>query len=159
MKIAIVYTSVTGNTQELAEELFRLFKSKSVDVTMYRIDEFEPSHLRKYDGVAIGTYTWGNGEIPKEMWGLYQAFELQKKDITTAVFGTGDSFYPNFCGAVDQFRDMLYVNSHFVATLKVELTPQKTDLPRCLKLVELMMGRVNLVTGTARNFLFHNNVS
>jgi flavodoxin I len=148
MKIAIVYTSVTGNTQELAEELFRLLKSKSVDVTMYRIDEFEPSHLRKYDAVAIGTYTWGNGEIPKEMWGLYQAFELLKMDITTAVFGTGDSFYPNFCGAVDQFRDMLYVNSHFVATLKVELTPQKTDLPRCLKLVELMMGRVNLVTGT-----------
>jgi flavodoxin I len=153
MKVAIIYTSVTGNTKELAQELFRMFKHKSVDITNYRIEEFELSQLGQYDAVVIGTYTWGNGEIPKEMRELFLAFEcLEKKDIRTAVFGTGDSFYANFCGAVDQFRDMLYVNSRLVATLKVELTPQITDLQRCLKLVDLIVERIsqntNLVTGT-----------
>jgi flavodoxin I len=145
MKIAIVYTSVTGNTKELAEELFRIFKSKSVDVNISRIEEFELSLLEKVDAVAIGTYTWGNGEIPKEMQELFQAFEsIGKKTIRTAVFGTGDSFYPNFCGAVDQFRDMLYVHSNLVATLKVELTPQEQDIYRCRKLAELVVERVKI---------------
>lgn len=142
MKVAIIYSSVTGNTKELAKQLYRILLEKSADVSIFRIDRFHLSHLSKYDAVVIGTYTWGNGEIPKEMWDLYQAIELLNiKDITTAVFGTGDSFYPKFCGAVDQFRDMLYLHTSLAATLKVELLPQKQDIQRCHKLVESLLRR------------------
>jgi flavodoxin I len=145
MKVAIIYSSVTGNTKELAEELYQILLEEVVDVSIFRIEKFPLSLLCKYDVVMIGTYSWGNGEIPKEMWDLYQAFELRKtKDITTAVFGTGDSFYPKFCGAVDQFRDMLYVHTSLVATLKVELLPQKQDLQRCRKLVETLLRRASI---------------
>nr|WP_254782443.1 flavodoxin domain-containing protein [Bacillus sp. OK048] len=144
MKVAIIYSSVTGNTKELAEELYQILLEEVTDVSIFRIEKFPLSHLGKFDAVMIGTYTWGNGEIPKEMWDLYQAFELlNKKDITTAVFGTGDSFYPKFCGAVDQFRDMLYVHTSLAATLKVELLPQKQDLQRCRKLVETLLRRAD----------------
>lgn len=137
LKIAIVYTSVTGNTKELAEEIYRIHLRKSLDIDIYRIEEFQLSYLIQYDAVVIGTYTWGNGEIPKEMWPLYQAFEsLNKKSVTTAVFGTGDSFYPKYCGAVNMFRDMLYVHTNLAATLKVELMPQEQDVYRCHKFVK-----------------------
>jgi flavodoxin I len=137
MKLAIVYTSVTGNTKELAEEIYRISLRKSLDTDMYRIEEFQESYLLQYDAIVIGTYTWGNGEIPKEMWRLYHMFEsLKRKDMTTAVFGTGDSFYPEYCGAVDGFRDMLFVHTNLAATLKVELMPQQQDIDRCQKFVE-----------------------
>lgn len=140
MNVAIIYTSITGNTEAVAEELFRIFQTKSVEVSMDRIEEFQFSKLSQYDAIVIGTYTWGNGEIPKEMYKLYQAIEiLEKKELITAVFGTGDSFYPQYCGAVDQFRDMLYVHTRLAATLKVELTPQNKDVYRCQMFVESMI--------------------
>ncbi|WP_238579219.1 flavodoxin domain-containing protein [Neobacillus niacini] len=145
MKVAIVYASVSGNTKELAEELYQILLTKSVHLSIYSIEEFSLADLCQYNAVAIGTYTWGNGEIPKEMRRLYQAFEsLNRKEITTAVFGTGDSFYPMFCGAVDQFRDMLYVHTNLAATLKVELRPQEQDFHRCDKFAEALLLRASM---------------
>lgn len=143
MKVVIIYTTITGNTKELAEEIFRIFCRQSVDISIYRIDEFSVSHLHDYDVVIFGTYTWGTGNIPKEMRTLYREFEeLERKGMITAVFGTGDSCYPNYCGAVDLFRDMLYVHTILAATLKVELTPQRQDLHRCQKFVESIVKRM-----------------
>lgn len=143
--VAIVYTSVSGNTKELAEVIYRILLTSSVEADIYRIDEFSLSDLLHYDVVVIGTYTWGNGDIPKEMRPLYNAVEsTSRKDMTTAVFGTGDSFYPMFCGAVDQFRDMLYVHTNLAATLKVELRPQSQDLQRCEKFVEALLMRARM---------------
>jgi flavodoxin I len=140
MRLAIIYTSITGNTEAVADELYRLFHTNSVDITMYRVEEFDITNLYQFDAIAIGTYTWGNGEIPMEMQGLYYEFEsLCKKDMITAVFGTGDSFYPNYCGAVDRFRDMLYVHTNLAATLKVELSPQNQDVYRFQRFVESMI--------------------
>src|SRR3954452_22460498 len=84
MKIAIVYSSVTGNTKELAEMIYRNFIGRSVDVLIYTIEDFSLEFLNIFDAIAIGTYTWGEGEIPKEMWKLYQGFEeLYNKDLVT----------------------------------------------------------------------------
>ena len=142
MKLAIVYTSVTGNTKELAEEIYRCFRKKSIDTTMYSIDEFQEP-LTQFNAVVIGTYTWGNGEIPKEMRKLFEAFEAHAcKEITTAVFGTGDSCYPHYCGAVDLFRDMLYVHTNLAATLKVELRLQPNDRGRCQRFAESILNRM-----------------
>ncbi|RFU67521.1 flavodoxin [Peribacillus saganii] len=145
MKAAIVYTSITGNTRELAENLYQIFLERSVETAIFRIEEFPISLLTQYQAIAIGTYTWGNGEIPKEMLQLYKEVQsLNRKDITTAVFGTGDSFFPNFCGAVDLFRDMLYVHTNLAVTLKVELLPQTQDAPRSQKFVDLMLKRARI---------------
>ncbi|NWQ40526.1 flavodoxin domain-containing protein [Bacillus sp. EB106-08-02-XG196] len=145
MSVAIIYASVSGNTKELAEELYQILLGMSVNISIYSINEFSLEDLSQYKAVVIGTYTWGNGEIPMEMRQLYQAFEsIKRKDITTAVFGTGDSFYPMFCGAVDQFRDMLYVHTNLAATLKVELLPQEQDIKRCRKFVEILLLRASM---------------
>jgi len=145
MKVVIIYTSVTGNTKELAEVMYRSFLNQAVDIVVFRIEEFPLSCLRDFDALAIGTYTWGNGEIPKEMHELYHAIEdSTRKNIITAVFGTGDSFYSSYCGAVDLFRDMLYVHTNLAATLKVELLPQIQDLHRCEKFVESIVNRVRM---------------
>ena len=141
-RLAIVYSSVTGNTEKLAEMVQEAAQNQGITIEVYPVDEFPLSQLHWLDVVMIGTYTWGNGEIPEEMHSLYQAIEkLGRKELRTAVFGTGDSFFAEFCGAVDRFRDMLYVKTQLVATLKVELTPQPSDEARCEKLIELMRSQ------------------
>ncbi|AIM15200.1 MULTISPECIES: flavodoxin domain-containing protein [Neobacillus] len=143
MKIAIVYTSKTGNTEELVYLIRDIFIQRKVEVMVYRVEQFQDMAIDQFDAMIVATYTWGNGEIPYEMMNLYHAFETQNvKHVVTGVAGTGDSGYEQFCGAVDQLRDMLYVHTTLAATLKIEITPQSEDIKRCKKFVDLLLERV-----------------
>lgn len=145
-KVAVVYCSNTGNTKDLVKILFMFLKEYPIDVSLHQIDQFPLPFLNQYDAIIIGTYTWGNGEIPQKMKRIYHEFELQDvKNVVTGVAGTGDSFYPEFCGAVDKFRDMLFVHTNLTVTLKVELTPQLQDIQRCQSFVEKLMDRVGII--------------
>lgn len=140
MKAAIIYSSITGNTVTLAEAIELEMRQNKIDVDLIPINELDYQQLSCYDTIVIGTYTWGTGDLPPEMDELF--FTIETRDfqhVTTGVFGTGDSFYPYFCGAVDLFRDMLYVHTNLAVTLKVELLPQSEDLAKvktfCQRLV------------------------
>ena len=137
-KAALIYSSVTGNTEEVVRKLTNVWNHRA-PLDVYPVKDFCIQTLNEYDAIMIGTYTWGDGEIPQEMQPLYEAFETQEvKHIRTAVFGTGDSFYPNFCGAVDKFRDMLFVQTTLLATLKIELAPQSSDEKRIEKFATII---------------------
>ena len=145
MNLAIVYTSKTGNTEELVHFIRDLFFEKKIEVRLFRMDHFPIQEITTFDAIIIGTYTWGDGEIPKEMLVLYRAFEIQDVNhVVTGVVGTGDSFYPKFCGAVDAFRDMLYVHSHLAVTLKIEITLQTQDLERCQRFVDIFIKNLKM---------------
>lgn len=147
MKAAIIYTSVTGNTSTLAEIIGEKMSKHNIETELIPVDEFQPERLHDYDIVTVGTYSWDNGDLPMEMEEVFEAFEDQEvKHITTGVFGTGDSFYPYYCGAVDIFRDMLYVHTNLAVTLKVELTPQEEDLHRCEKFCDRLLSEFAVVS-------------
>ncbi|MBT2696490.1 flavodoxin domain-containing protein [Bacillus sp. ISL-40] len=148
MKIAIVYSSKTGNTEELAERICQLFLKKNVMVSLFRIEQFRVRDLSQFAAIVIGTYTWGNGEIPQEMMEIYRAFETQDvKKVRTGVIGTGDSGYPKFCGAVDEFKDMLYVHTNLIATLKIEVSLQMKDIDRCSRFVTIFLDQLSRKQG------------
>ncbi|MGJ7909935.1 flavodoxin domain-containing protein [Neobacillus sp. LXY-1] len=146
MSIAIIYSSRTGNTQELATVMKQLFQLQGVMADCLPVNGLPLSTIKAYTGIIVGTYTWGDGEIPPEMVPLYHAFENQEvAHLTTGVIGTGDSFYPHFCGAVDAFRDMLYVHTSLAVTLKVELSPQLSDMEKCRRFVGLFLEKYEKV--------------
>ena len=148
MKVAIVYTSITGNTEEAAKIIHNYMRIYTSECYVYQVEHFPFYKLESFDAIIIGTYTWGNGEIPYEMIQLYHAFEnSHTKEIVTGVFGTGDQFYPKFCGAVDEFRDMLFVQSTLAATLKIELMPQRIDEHRFGRFAQVVTERVNSQKG------------
>ena len=143
-KIAMVYSSVTGNTEALVQVIAKQFMSYGLKLDIYRVETFDLEKIADYNAMVIGTYTWGNGEIPKEMMPLYQAFERAgREQLVTGVVGTGDRFYPHFCGAVDEFRDMLFVYTTLAVTLKVELTPESKDIAKCEKFAEIILDRMH----------------
>ena len=145
MKIAFVYTSKTGNTEELVFYIRDLFLENNITVDLFRVEDFPIQDLTSFDAIIIGTYTWGDGEIPVEMTALYRTFESEDVGhIVTGAVGTGDSFYPQFCGAIDAFRDMLYVHSRLAATLKIEVALQTKDLERCRRFVDIIWNKFEI---------------
>jgi len=137
MKVGIVYTSVTGNTENLAKLLADAFRKQSNDVFLYKIEVFNVEWVNQFDVFVIGTYTWGRGEIPNNMKALYQNFQTTKyPNLITGIFGTGDRFFPQFCGAVDRFRDLLKHQTRLAVTLKVEFFPQYQDKMKCVLFVK-----------------------
>jgi flavodoxin I len=134
MRTAIVYHSAGGNTKALAE----VIASYLPEAKIFKVAEFDPTTLSNYDGLIIGTYTWSDGDLPAKMISFYE--ELEANDIShlvTGVFGTGETNYHHFCGAVNQFRDMLYVHSSLAVTLKIEQMYQAADLPRIEKFTDI----------------------
>ena len=146
MRAAIIYSSVTGNTSYIAETIQENMEKRNVPTDLIPVDEFNPERLYDYDIVAIGTYTWANGEIPIEMEEVYDAFETESlQHLVTGVFGSGDSFFAHYCGAVDLFRDMLYVHTNLAVTLKIELMPQGPDLVKCEKFCDRLLHETLVV--------------
>ncbi|MFD1849813.1 flavodoxin domain-containing protein [Oceanobacillus bengalensis] len=141
MRVGIVYTSVTGNTEGVAKLLEEQFKRQDCEVFVYPVEEFSFQWIHHYDVFVIGTYTWGKADIPKEMHLLFEWMKKHEQPhLVTGVFGTGDRFFSHFCAAVDKFRDVLYQNTRLAVTLKVELFPQAQDKKKCVTFVEKCVG-------------------
>ncbi|MTD31987.1 flavodoxin domain-containing protein [Planomicrobium sp. YIM 101495] len=130
-RIAVIYISVSGHTAQLALQMAGALEHYG-RVEIHEVCSMPVALLREVDILAVGTYTWDSGELPKGMEEVYEDIEqLGRKELVTIAFGTGDRFYPNFCGGVDLLRDMLYVQTTLAAVLKVELAPQPKDKERC----------------------------
>ncbi|WP_244094315.1 flavodoxin domain-containing protein [Jeotgalibacillus salarius] len=139
----IVYASRTGNTEQLAWLIQKELGRNGLAADYTRIEDFDLNQLSFYQACIVVTYTWGTGDVPKEMVSLYEAFERKEvSEMVTAIAGTGDQCYAHFCGAVDRFRDMLYVHSNLAVTLKVELSPQRSDGEKCGMFVKKVVERL-----------------
>ncbi|KZR57540.1 hypothetical protein A3781_19810 [Bacillus badius] len=105
--------------------------------------EFDVNDLAAYDGLILGTYTWGDGDLPARVDNfLLNLKQVDTSHLVTAVFGTGETNYREFCGGVDILRDYLKDTSNLAVTLKVEQLYQDTDLPRIDKFCELFNKRL-----------------
>lgn len=123
MKMAIVYATMSGNTEELAEAIADHSEGKGFTCTFIRAGDL-PVSFREYDLVLFGTYTWGNGELPAAMRKTLRHVLIDNDTGITkaAVFGTGDETFPKYCRAVDEIEYHLSKNGVNVIAegLKIE---------------------------------------
>ena len=131
-KIVILPYSMTGNTRAVAD-LLRDLSGDDMAMIHPNPDHKAVSELiRTADILMIGTYSWGNGEIPEGFLPILEAVKSHAEPgLITGVFGTGDSFYPDFCGAVDRLAEGLHDPCFVAERLKIELMPQPSDIERC----------------------------
>jgi flavodoxin I len=133
--ILIAYASMSGNTEDIANILKNTLNTFPHDVAMKELEEITPEELADYDGILIGCYTWGDGDLPYEAEDFYddlEGFDLSGKKA--AVFGSGDTDYPKFCEAVRIFEERLVECGAEIAQegLKIELSPETDeDVEKC----------------------------
>lgn len=143
-KILIVYASQTGNTELMAESIEAFLEQHNVDVTTktFDFDPIDVEELAAYDAVMVGTHTWDDGDLPYEVEDFYEELEdVNIENHLFAVFGSCDSFYETYGGAIDLMAERLEeLGATVVAPmLKVDLEPNKDDIAACEHLAEQLL--------------------
>jgi flavodoxin I len=134
----MVYASMTGNTEEMANAIAEGIRESGGDLEIKDIfDNPSASMLEKYDGILLGAYTWGDGDLPDEFLDFYD--ELDQIDLSgkkAVIFGSGDTLYDQFCGAVDILIDKLKERGAEIVLegLKVDTNPAPEDIEECKQL-------------------------
>ncbi|SMO95941.1 flavodoxin [Melghirimyces algeriensis] len=132
-KVLLIYSSMTGNTEEMAEAIAEGVKERA-SLEVKDVLEAEATEMIDYDGLLLGAYTWGDGELPDEFLDFYDDMEeLDLRNKKAAVFGSCDSSYPHFGAAVDILIETLQACGAEVVLpgLKVELSPTDEQITEC----------------------------
>ncbi|SDK47320.1 flavodoxin [Sediminibacillus albus] len=140
-KVILLFCSMSGNTEEIAEIMEETISKHGLDVLKFQIDidDVSAADLLDYDAILFGTYTWGDGDIPYEAEDFYDDMaDVDLTDKVVALFGSCDSMYPNYGGAIDSFAERFKERGAMTVlyNLKVELTPEQNDIKRCQSFAE-----------------------
>src|SRR5699024_8649813 len=134
--VLLMYASMTGNTELMAEIIVEYIEKRGVniDTRTFHFDPIDVEGLADYDAMLIGTHTWYDGDLSYEVEDFYE--ELDDVDISgmlCGVFGSGDSFYDSYGGAVDiMWKHLQELGATLVPQrLKVDLQPDQEDVCSC----------------------------
>ena len=100
----IVFASMTGNTEEIADIVADKLKELGLEVDIDECTTVDAEEFLEADIAIVASYTYGDGELPDEIVDFYE--DLASLDLTGKIYGvvgSGDTFYDEFCKAVDDF--------------------------------------------------------
>ncbi len=93
-KIAVVYWSGTGNTEQMASAVLEGAKEKGADAVLFTSAEFDASMLNTYDAVAFGCPAMGAEVLEEDefqpMWDACEGALGGKKVVLFGSYGWGD---------------------------------------------------------------------
>lgn len=106
MKAQIVFASMTGNNEDMAEILEDNLLQAGLDVTTTDISFADASSFLESDLCVVVTYTYGEGVMTDELKDFYdQLLTLNLTGKKFAVMGSGDRTYKDhFCENVNDFE-------------------------------------------------------
>ncbi|MFT8339576.1 flavodoxin [Schleiferilactobacillus harbinensis] len=142
----IVYASMTGNDEEIADILEEAFENLDVDVDVSEISQTDAAEFEDYDIDIIVTYTYGDGELPDEAVDFFE--DLQEEDLSGKIFGcagSGDTFYDDFAKSVDDCAAALK-NTGAVAgapVVKSHLAPEEDDITALQAFAKQLLATYN----------------
>lgn len=146
-KILLLYASTTGNTELITEAIAEqlIFHQHEVQIKSFDFDPIDVEEVLHYDAVLIGTHTWDDGELPYEVEDFYD--DLEDINITGrifGVFGSADSFYNTYGGAIDLIADHAQSLGAEVLPnrLKIELEPDNEDIILCQQFADIVCVRL-----------------
>ena len=126
MKILMVGFSKTGNTYMFMDYLKQF--NNNIKTYKFNIKDEVNFDVSNYDLIIVGTNTWGDGKIPPncKRFIIDNALKYKKDWI---IFGTGNSIFANFCGAVDGICKILKdTDNNILHTFKYEQRFIEEDL-------------------------------
>jgi len=107
MKVGVIYSTTTGNTETVAGYVAAEVGGEAVDIA-----DCTPDGLMAFDGLLVGAPTWHTGADEERsgtawdefLYGDLTSMALDGKPV--AVFGVGDSsgYSDNFCDAMDELK-------------------------------------------------------
>lgn len=147
-KVLVLYTSLTGNTEVMAEAVLNQLDRYENHVVSksFAEDALETEELLDYDAILIGIYTWVDGDLPFEVEDFYE--ELEDLDLTGKVcgtFGSADSEYEQYGTATEMLYDILEEQGATMIQDKiiVDLEPDDSEIERCRKMADTSIDMIS----------------
>lgn len=142
-RILVAYASMTGNTELMAEAITDqlLDFGHEAEMKSFDFDPVDIEDISDYDAVIVGTHTWDDGALPYEIEDFYDDLEdVNIEGKICAVFGSADSYYDSYGGAVDLVAERIkgLGGALLPWRFKVELEPDKQDIVHCQEFAEMV---------------------
>ncbi|MFS1663854.1 flavodoxin [Streptococcus sp. zg-JUN1979] len=129
----IIYASMTGNTEEIADIVGQKLEELGHDVEVEECTTVDASDFEDCDIAIVATYTYGDGDLPDEIVDFYEDLaDLDLSDKIYGVVGSGDTFYDYFCKAVDDFEEQFGLTGakKGADSVKVDLAAEDEDIEK-----------------------------
>ena len=142
--VKIVYASMTGNTEEIADIVGNKFEELGHTVEVDECTTVDAADFEDADVAIVASYTYGDGELPDEIVDFYE--DLADVDLTDKIFGgSGDTFYDYFCKAVDEFEAQFSLTgaTKGADSVKVDLAAEDEDIANLEAFAETISEKVN----------------
>lgn len=96
LKTGLFYGTETGNTEEVANSIEKLWKINELEVV--KADEMTVDDYAQFDIIIIGLPTWYDGELQSDFDEFFDDFEtIDFTGKIVALFGLGDQVgYPEY---------------------------------------------------------------
>lgn len=99
-KLTVLYGTESGNSEELAEQVFKSAKQKGFKPTIANMADTKVDDLKSVENLLVVVSTWGDGEPPEAAESFYN--ELMSSDVSLSgvnfsVCALGDTSYEQFC--------------------------------------------------------------
>lgn len=117
--VILFYYSRKGNTKAIVN----LFENIC---TIDEIENIRKYQLHQYEYIIFATSTYGRGIPPDEFFKVRDAL-LSIEDKKIGLFGSGNSHYEYFCGALDLIEQLLSLKNEITFKYKFEGYPKKID--------------------------------
>ncbi|MDR2832232.1 MAG: flavodoxin [Streptococcaceae bacterium] len=129
----IVYASMTGNTEEIADIVAEAFENLGLETQVSECTTADPSDFEDADICVVATYTYGDGELPDEIVDFYE--DLADENLEGKIYGncgSGDTFYDEFCKSVDDFDAQFEKTgaTKGAENVKVDLAADEEDIKK-----------------------------
>ncbi|WP_035451295.1 flavodoxin [Agrilactobacillus composti] len=142
----VVYTSMTGNDEEIAKIVTRELEKNKVDTQIQEMEFVDADEFNDLDILVVASYTYDDGEVPDGAMDLYEDLtEAKFPNLVYGVCGSGDTFYEDFCSAVDNFGDKLSNTGarEGAKSVKIELFPEDKDVERLIQFTNDILASAN----------------
>ncbi|DAC57078.1 MAG TPA: hypothetical protein D7I08_06380 [Candidatus Poseidoniales archaeon] len=106
----ILFGSQTGNAAGLAEKTAKLAVDYGLQPNIVDMDGFDPARLATMKRVMIITSTWGEGEMPDNADGMWNAINANGPALGSVHFSVcaiGDTSYDEYCKAGHDWNNKL----------------------------------------------------
>ena len=108
LKVIIVFASFVGNTETMAEYISATLEGTGQKVELKDVVHAHAQEILDYELILLGSPTYEPRMIHDDMLTFYSdlaALDLSGKKA--AVFGPGDTAWPDYCTAVEMLEERL----------------------------------------------------
>ena len=109
-KVTVIWGSQTGNAESCCKKLAKATKD-CIDLEILDMANVAVADLAKHENLLVVTSTYGDGEAPDNAADLHSSLMAEDAPsiagVKFAVFGLGDTEYPDFCQTAKDFDKRL----------------------------------------------------